>query len=81
MLRALLILLLIGLLLLLRWPQGGGGETPREGPRIVCVAGEKFVRCPSDCETGADEVVRCRCQDFWYRRGEEPLTFSHSLCR
>ncbi len=81
MLRLLVILFLVVVLLLLEWPQGGGDEPVAAGPRIVCVAGEKFVRCPAECETGPDGEARCRCQDFWYRRGEQPLQFSHSLCR
>ncbi|WP_158523021.1 hypothetical protein [Oceanococcus atlanticus] len=75
-------------LVVLLWPDGRwrpGAATP-VGPtpaplRIVCVGGEKFMRCPSDCEVDARGQAACRCQDFYYQRGNQPLTFSHSLCR
>lgn len=80
------ILLLIVLCLALWWWLGGdaGGMQSAEPPedyRIVCVGGEKFMRCPSECAPDASGQPQCRCQDFYTRRGDEPLSYSHSLCR
>ncbi len=64
------------------WGVLGGADSTELPPlRIVCHGGDKVMRCPSDCEVGADGKAECRCQDFYYRKGEEPLAFSHTLCR
>ncbi len=63
---------------------GAPGTTVQATPeplRIVCVGGEKFMRCPSACEVDEQGEASCQCQDFYYQRGDQPLTFSHSLCR
>lgn len=73
--------LLILLVLVLRWSGSGAPGAADRGLRIVCFAGAQFVRCPSVCELTAVGTARCQCQDFYYRRGDEPLRFSHSLCR
>ena len=49
--------------------------------RIVCYGSEKMMRCPSQCVVSELGQADCRCQDFYYQRGDEPLSFSHSLCR
>lgn len=59
----------------------GSGVVSENTLRIVCVGGEKFMRCPSDCVVDERGQADCRCQDFYYQRGDQPLTFSHSLCR
>ncbi len=81
--RILLLLVVLAALSLLLWSWRGAGhrEATAESLRIVCVGGEKYMRCPSECEVDAAHAVHCRCQDFYYQRGDEPLSFSHSLCR
>lgn len=65
-----------------QWNQPGGSTAQHMPPlRIVCQGGDNMVRCPSDCQVGDDGQAQCRCQDFYYRRGDKPLAFSHTLCR
>lgn len=76
--------LVLGFVLWLMFWRGGGDALPvQELPplRIVCHGGDKVVRCPTQCVVGDDGQADCRCQDFFYQRGDEPLAFSHSLCR
>ena len=84
--RWILLLIVVCLALVLWWRPGGelGGTNAPEPPedyRIICVGGEKFMRCPSECAPDARGQPQCRCQDFYTRRGDEPLSYSHSLCR
>ena len=82
-LRAIAVVLILGLLYLLLWRGGEPGEPVQQLPplRIVCQGTDKVVRCPTHCVVTDDGQADCRCQDFYYQRGDEPLQFSHTLCR
>lgn len=76
----LLLAVLLLIALLLSRVKLGGDSAELPPLRIICEGDEGQLRCPTECEVGADNQVSCRCRDVYRRSADGELQFFQSQC-